>query len=351
MLHYARGTRLLARHKGVGTVIRPMDTITVRTDDRVRLMSALLAATSWPDDEQQRKLHGTHAHARGTRRRVQAQARHPAVLILQALLDRGLPLEEMFGYVLHLGWPGLEGDHQPEWAPPTWPRHLLNFYRHTGLDGWWEAEAVTWERAARETEAAVQAVQLRAFLRPFVGEFEDDLVLLPNLSYPTDREVGVATGDALVCILPPRMAWGDNPPWPFSDDRAYVLRAALTQYSRLLMGRILGDHAAVVTEAARHALPVSPAFAGQYPTWEARFLALVGMGLVAIYLEDHVSPAEAGAYVLLARKAQGLEALPGVVDALRRYLAGQAAGTYTGFADYLPHFLEHLRVTRKLLAP
>ena len=66
-----------------------MDSVEVVIDNRVRLMSALLAATSWPDDEQTRKPHGTHAHARGTRKLLQVYDKHPAVLIMQALLDRG----------------------------------------------------------------------------------------------------------------------------------------------------------------------------------------------------------------------------------------------------------------------
>ncbi len=327
-----------------------METITVRIDDRIRLFSALLAASSWPEDEQERKLHGTHAHARGTRRLVQGQDRHPAVLVLQALLDRGLPLDDIFGYALRLGWPGLESADGPEWAPPTWPRHLLHFYRLTGLDGWWSAETAAWERAGREVEEVMQGARLREFLRPFVGAFDDDLVLIPNLSYPTDTELGVAAPGALVCILPPRLAWGDNPPWPFADDPAYVLRAALMQYSRLLLARLLRMEPAASAEAARHRLPVSPAFAGRYPTWEAQFLALVGMGLVAIYLEDYVSPAEAEAFLLLARKADGLDVLPRVADVLRQYAAGVETGLYRDFADYLPHFAIRLRVAGRLRA-
>ncbi len=327
-----------------------MDQVLVQLDDRVRLMSALLAATSWPDFEQERKPHGTHAHARATRRLVQAHDKHPAVLILQALLDRGLPLEDMFGFVLGLDWPGLQGDHNPTWAPPTWARHLLSFYEKVRLEDWWTQEGDAWSRSVTEAARTLQDAPLSTFLRPFVGEVPDALVFVPNLCYPTDMEIGVAAGNSLYCITPPRVAWGDNPPWPFDEDPAHVLSAALIQYGRLLMGRYLQAHPDALAAAAAHKLPVSPELAAQHPDWEAQFLTLFGAGSVAIYLEDHVSPQEAQAYVLLEKKARGLAELPGVVSVLRRYLSGHAEGNYAEFADYLPYFGKHLRVARTITA-
>ena len=327
-----------------------MDKVHVLIDDRVRLMSALLAATSWPDFEQERKAHGTHAHARATRRLVQVYDKHPAVLILQALLDRGLPLEEVFAFILQLDWPQLRGNNPPAWAPPTWTRHLHNFYEKTALQDWWGQESDVWTRSLRESERMFEGVALHEFLRPFVGNFPDDLVFVPNLCYPTDVEMGISTGETLYCIVPPRLAWGDNPPWPFDEDPAHVLSAALVQFGRLLMWRYLQGKPEALAEAAAQPLPVSRDLAEQCPSWEAQFLTLFGAGLVAIYLEMHVSKQEAQAYILMEKKAQGLTELPGVVSVLRRYLSGFMDGSYTEFADYLPFFAKHLRVAKTITA-
>jgi hypothetical protein len=332
-----------------GLMAQVMDTVTVKIDDRIRLMSALLAVTSWPEDEQRRKPHGTHAHARGTRKFLQAHDKHPAALILQALLDRGVPLEDIFGYILGLSWPGLAGEQaQPVWAPPTWARHLLDFYEKTGLRGWWQDEDEVWERSHRESEKVFVGKDFRAFMRPFVGDFNDDLLFIPNVCYPTDQPIGVAVDGMLCCITPPRIAWGDNPPWPFDEDPAHVYRAVLMQYGRLLMSRYLEPHGPVLEEAAQKKLPVARKFAEVHPSWEDQFLTLFGTGLVAIYLEDHVSKQEAQAYVLMEKKAQGLSELPGVVSVLRRYLSGHEDGNYAGFADYLPYFGSHLRVAKTI---
>ncbi len=325
-----------------------MTTINILIDDRVRLMSALLAVTSWPEDEQTRKPHGTHAHARGTRRHLLAHDKHPAVLILQALLDRGVPLGDIFGYVMRLSWPGLAGEQPPPWAPPTWPRHLLDFYEKAGLSQWWQDEADVWDRTRRESEKMFNGVELHPFLEPFVGPFDEVLHFAPNVCYPTDREIGLTTEGALYCVTPPRIAWGDNPPWPFDEDPAHVYRAVVMGFGRMLMRRYLGEHPDVLAAAAQKKLPIASQIATTFPTWEEQFLELFCGGLVAIYLEDTVSQQEAQAYVLMEKKARGVEELPGVVSVLRRYLKGRAEGSYATFADYLPYFGSHLRVAKTI---
>lgn len=331
-------------------MVQVMDGVQVEIDDRVRLMSALLAVTSWPEDEQSRKPHGTHAHARGTRKFLGGLDKHPAVLILQALLDRGVPLSTIYGYVLVLSWPGLAGENLPNWAPPTWPRHLLDFYEKSNLTQWWSDEQHVWANSETQSLKMLNGADLRSHLEPFVGPVEEKLLFVPNVCYPTDQEVGVETAGQLCCIVPPRVAWGDNPPWPFDEDPTHIFRAALMQFGSLLMVRYLHAHADILTTASKQKLPVARQFAEKYPTWEKQFLALFGAGLVAIYLEDDVNEREAQAYVLMEKKAQGLTELPGVVSVLRRYLQGYAEGKYTEFAEFLPHFGKHLRVAKTITA-
>ncbi len=329
-----------------------MSTVDVRIDDRVRLLSALLSVTSWPDDEQARKPHGTHAHARSTRRTLQVHDKHPAALILQALLDRGVTLPEVFAYMVQLEWPGLTGgEERPIWAPPTWARHLLSFYNETGLQEWWEAETEVWKQCRREAEKMFRDVDFNSFMQPFVGDLAAgySLVFMPNVCYPSDTEIGLNVNGELSCIAPPRIAWGDNPPWPFDEDPTHIYRAALTQYGRMLMRSYLQQVPDVVRKASKSKLPVPKTFTTVNKAWEDQFLALLGTGLVAIFLEDVVNPQEAQAYVLMEKKAQGVEVLPGVVSVLRRYLNGYGS-QYQDFADYLPHFGSHLRVAKSITA-
>jgi hypothetical protein len=86
--------------------------IQVRLDERVRLVAAVLAATNYPEESQRLKPHGTHAHARATRKLLSDHSDHPAVQAAQTMLNQGAPLEALYTLVLtYLGTPGL--------APPA----------------------------------------------------------------------------------------------------------------------------------------------------------------------------------------------------------------------------------------
>ncbi len=325
--------------------------VIVRIDDRLRLMSAVLAATNWPEQSQKRQPHGTHAHARATRKYLSDHQGHPAVRSMQQLLDQGAPLEAMFTFAMCLSWPGLELqiDKLPGWVPVRWIMDLRDFYRVTDLEGWWQREHAVWQKSLQESERIFQNTVFKPFLRPFIGEVNEDLVFMPNISYPTEQEIGVRVGHELLCITAPRLAWGDSPPWPFDEDPAHVYRAALGQFGRLLIIAYLRQHADRMAEITRNPIPVGDQFGAAHPTWEEQFAALWVAAATAIYLEDYVSQAEAKAYVLMARKAQGMTILPGAISVLRRYLSERDAGRYHELLDFLPIFPKQLRIAKRIV--
>jgi len=74
--------------------------VTVKLDDRVRLLSAILAVTDYPEKAQKMKPHGTHYHARATNKHLANHRSHPAVQATQSLLDQNTPLEAIFALVM-----------------------------------------------------------------------------------------------------------------------------------------------------------------------------------------------------------------------------------------------------------
>ncbi len=325
----------------------------VKLDDRIRLIAAALAATSYPDDAQVRHRHGTHAHARATRRLLADFADHEAVRSLQALLDHGAPLEAVFTLALVLPFPDGNNEQSarwtpPRWMPPHWDDQLMRFYADADLAAWWQSEAAAWQTAFEDASRTFENVHFKPFLQPYLGEIDERLIFAPNILYPTDQTLGLRFGSDLVCIAPPRVAWGDSPPWPFDEDPAHVYRAAIEQYGFILMDAYLRAHAERIIELAQTPLPVTEQYRALYPTWAEQFAHLFVAGAVAIYLEDHVSQAEASAYVLMERKVSGLEVLPGVIHVFRRYLRELESGNYTSLLDLLPNFSRQLKVANKI---
>ncbi len=324
--------------------------IFVTVDDRARLISAVLSVTDWPALEQVRRRHRAHTHARSTAKWVQRFANHPAVHSLQTLLDQNTPLEAVYTYALHLSWPQMRMETVLPWAPPYWDEQLQDFYAQAELETLWQEEALPWERAQEEAQQVIAGVDFRRFLAPFFGNIQERFVLMPNISYPTDTEVGVRLDDTLFCLAPPRIAWGENEPWPFDDDAAHILRGALMRYAQLLITAYLRLNAAAIAPSTTTPLPVSDAFRRTYPTWSNQFTALFVGGAVTLFLEETFGAQEAKAYVLMEKRTNGLDILPSVVDVLKRYLEEREEGRYHQLVDYLPTFGKHLRIAQGLSA-
>jgi hypothetical protein len=323
--------------------------VSVRLDDRIRLMSAVLAATDWPDKSQERQPHGTHAHARATRKFLDPHKHHPAVQAMQSLLDQGAPLEAMFTLAVQLSWPGLTIDELPRWVPPGWNDQLRDFYQQSNLAKWWKDEDAVWKNSVTESEKMFKNIEFKPFLKPFLGDIDETLVFVPNISYPSEQSIGIRYGHELLCVAPPRLAWGDSPPWPFDEDPAHVYRAALSQYGRLLMLAYLREHAEKLASVAESPLPISDQFRAKYPTWQEQFTNLFVAAAAALYLEKTISKAEANAYVLMERKTNGMVILPGMVSVLKRYLSEFESGRYKAMIDFLPVFPKQLRVANKIV--
>jgi hypothetical protein len=325
--------------------------IVVRTDDRVRLLSAVLAATNYPDVSQDRKKHGTHLHARGTRKLVAEYVHHPAVHAMQVLLDQHIPLASMYSYIMRLTYPALEAmEEAPRWVPPRWNEHLRHFLEVTKLQAWWANEEPQWNLPMRHLNEAFAPIDLYGFLEPFVGPISETLTFMPNISYPSDQNIGIRVGGELIAIIPPPIAWGDSPPWPYKDDPALAYRAALSEYGELLMIAYLRNHNDITTALAEKPLPVDEKFAARHSTWLDQFMGIFKAAVIAMFLEDSVSSLEARSFVQYMQKVEGLTILPGAVSVLRRYIDEHKAGRYRTFAEFLPNLPKHLRVAKTIAA-
>lgn len=326
--------------------------VKVKIDDRVRLTAAVLSITDFPEKAQQRKRYLAHAHARLTSKYLadRGMRSHPAVQSLQAMLDQGAPLEALFALVMHMGWPGLEVTMLPRWVPEGWNKQLWDFYQRAELSAFLSGETRVWEQACEQADNVFASVQFKTFLRPFLGDISESLIFMPNICYPADREVGIRVTDQLIAITEPPQAWGDSPPWPYDEAAmlTHSLRAALTQYARLLLLAYLRANAEKMAEVSSKELPISDQFKAMYPTWEEQFITLFVAAAVAMYLEDHVDPREAKAYILLEKKARGMQILPGTVSVLRRYLQ-EYGNKYHSLLDFLPVFPVQLRVAKKIM--
>jgi len=317
--------------------------VLVEVDDRARLIGALLAATRYAELAQARKKHGVHAHARATRKRLASLTTHPAAQAADALLAQGLPAESLFALAFTLNPSTLRPAVPLSGLPPALANGLPDFARQADLAAWWQEEAEPWQRALAESERTLDGAQIGPFLAAFFGPTAARLIVMPNIGYPEDAEIALAAEGALIAIIPPRPAWGDSPPWPFDEDPAYLLRAAVVGYGRLRLSDALLANAGLIADVMAEPLPVSDAFRALYPAWPDQFAQVFSGALAAIYLDEHVSPQEASAYLLMEKRLRGLDILPAAVSVLRGFRGQKGAGSPLALERFLPRFPALLR--------
>lgn len=329
--------------------------VTVLLDDRVRLFSAILAATHYPQKAQEKKRYHAHNHARATLKYLTDNnlSAHPAVTGMQQLLDDGVSIEDIFAVAMRIDlhnntYTGTT----PGWLRDEWLASVSEFHDTAHMQEFWKtpAHSKAWEDAHTQTKRIFEPVVIKPFLKPFFGEVTESLIVMPNISYPAETELGIRTDTQLISIVPPPLAWGESNPWPFDEETNVTqsYRAALAQYCRTLLQQYLRENADKVAEASKKDLPVTGILRAKYPSWEDQFTALFISGVVSIYLEDHFSKPEADAFELMERKVRGMTLLGATISVMRRYI--KEYGTrYTGLADFLSIFPTQLRVAKKIV--
>lgn len=325
--------------------------VTVRLDDRIRLISAVLAATDFPEKSQQRKPHGTHAHTRATRKHLGDHNKHPMVVLTQAMLDKGVPVEALFTSAQLLDEKTFAAQQPlPDWLPKNWDGQLRDFADKTAIRDWWQQEKFSWDKSYAESVRVFKDVQYKKYLHPYFGTVSENFVFIPNISYPSDREVGLRFNGELIAVVPPPLAWGDSPPWPYDEETMimHAYRATLVTYGRMLLSAVLRANPDKVAEASDSPLPVNDQFRAQFPAWEEQFSELFVTALVAMYLEEFVSEAEYKAFVLMEKKVRGMNILPGTVSVMRRYLQ-ERGNKYDNLIEFLPMFPKQLRVAKRII--
>jgi hypothetical protein len=272
--------------------------ITISLDDRARLVTAVLAASHWPELEQQQTPHAVHPHSKHTAYHVAAAANHTAVIHLNQGLANGVSLTDYFTAALRCTWPDLT----PQEALPAaladgdWVSSLPSFYQQTTLGQFLIDEQEPWQIAHDDLVGIFQNSKLPAFLQKLCGARLPDLVIVPTVVYPLLQPVLVKTAVSDFIILPPAKAWGESSPWPFGEDPGWVI----AQTCFFLVQHFLADTLIQMDETQQGLLTYSA---------------------VTLCLENEFDEAEAMTYLVQKKREQKLPKLPLAVEVLRDYLA------------------------------
>ena len=203
-----------------------MSTLSVTIDDRLRLVTAVLAASNWPSEEQRQLTHAVHPHAKQVRQLVQSFSSHPAVNGTNEALLNGVDLADLFSAALRCTWP----DFIPQEALPhllkikDWVGSLADFAAKTAVaTEFWPQHTAVWQEAQSALEEIFAKGDLLAALGQLGDVVDTAVSLMPNLIFPMLSPVVATREGALTLLLPPPKAVGESPPWPFDEDPGWVV--------------------------------------------------------------------------------------------------------------------------------
>ncbi|MFZ0547985.1 MAG: hypothetical protein WAM60_21245 [Candidatus Promineifilaceae bacterium] len=277
-----------------------MSDISVSIDNRVRLVAAVLAASYWPDHEQAQDPHAVHTHAKMTRQYVSDFTNHPAVTMVNASLENGrLVLPDLFAAALRSSWPLFEPSESlpPAYADEAFLEELADFYTDSAVAAFfWADHNAVWDEAAQDLGKIFQNSTLPTFLSKLLGQpLTRNIVVIPNLSYPTLQAIAVPTVNTHYLILPPPRAYGESPPWPYHEDPGWVVAQSCYALTEILLEDVLEKLENGQGELLRHAA-------------------------VTLCLEETLNPQESSSYLVRSKKQYDLPELPATVDKMREHL-------------------------------
>lgn len=304
-----------------------MPSLAVITNPHARTLSALLAATDWPEREQRPLPRGVHPQAAALKKHVADFKSHPAVAYVQAALNADPDLRPLFTRAV---------TDEAELSA-----HLNSFAAEAGLDAYWASNDSAWAEAVAEVQAHVNGIDFTAILNEAFGAAPAELIILPNLAYPTTHSFGFGTLERAYSLMPPRKAVGESPPWPFRDDRDYILRLAIHDFTQCLLADVLEKNPGLLPDSPlSEQLPAD--FRAEHPAWPRQVTELFAYGMMTIFL-NRLDDGAGDSFALFERRTRKLTVLPAAITAVANYLDGRAKGQIASLADYLPRFTEALK--------
>ncbi|MDW8326096.1 MAG: hypothetical protein RMK99_05985 [Anaerolineales bacterium] len=261
----------------------------VRTDDRLRLAGCLLAASDWPEHEQNVKAYKAHRVAEAARKMFRPLREHPAVMASRRLVGDGEGLPALFAHALADDWPGDLAAAVHDFAEAA---KLADFYAEHAAD---------FEQAETDARNVLARADLAQFLADLLGADARSHVFVPNLLYPGRQPVAFGNTSKVVVTAPPPLAWGSSLPWRYSERPDEVL--------------------AVVAETlARYR------FSAGLPAERASPSEVLGVAAAVLFLREAEGPDAGNQLMIMQKKTRGLKQLPAVVAALERLLGERRAG-------------------------
>jgi len=349
--------------------------ITVKTDDRIRLLSSILALTVGNDDLKD----WAHPHPLriATQRYLEQFRSHACVSMVEEIcrnFPKNMPHGGFFYQIALLlkEPPDIEwdidssGNRDPKkglkktFTPylkdelhrgiissfleiaDGFPLLLSDFYRVTRLGDFWLEHAVWWEEATQQCEEILSSVSMSGWLSDFYGETRERFFLVPNPTDPSsDCYYSGVRKDMVYAIIGPPSVSIDREAADSEHRYAlrpeYVIITTFHEFSHGFLNPILNANPSYVekTENLQKRNDLRGWFPAVYTNWKTQFEEILIRALTALFLAKVEGEAKAEQFIAREKEQHGIHAIDELYTRLLDFHDGRKDGKYSNILDYL----------------
>jgi hypothetical protein len=222
-------------------------------------------------------------------------------------------------------------------------KRLNDFSAKANLDSYWKKHDTVWHDSVDAVHQHIAGVEFAPFLREVFGDAPSELIIHPNLAYPTTHSFGIKVGERAYSIIVPRKAVGESPPWPFADDREHILRLVIHDFCQAMLDNVIAQNPQVVTATAPKAkdLILPDELRTTHPSWALQLAELFNYGATVAFM-NRIIPGSGDAFALYERRTKHILIMPTLIEAVTHYLEQKAKGNAIALEEYLPQFINLL---------
>lgn len=339
-----------------------MSDIITRTDNRLRLITSILALTGYSETEQRIESYEPHPIFLETIKWLEPYKEYRAISSMRDVLNSGVNPSPFFNYSLALSWPGFQFTELPDSFTSAksgaiesdYNIRLKEFYNATRIAELWEKQKSEWKNIEEDAERALDEVPFKSWLNKIFGSFDEKLVFYPNPIVPRLSSASGLNKNEFFCIIrlpvksrerstfePVDISDGETI-GSYSDNSVWTKISAFHEFTRLLLNinfnrdREHIDMAKVIAAEK----PVLEQYRVSYHEWENMFEKFITFGFTYLLLEEIGGIKTADAYMESLEKKTGVTILPSLVDGLREYFEKHSTGEITNITTYLPELLK-----------
>ena len=221
------------------------------------------------------------------------------------------------------------------------PFQLSDFFETSKISEFWLEHHIWWKEAVQQCSEIVSSWRIYQWLSDFYREAGGDLLLVPNLTDPPSDCFGPTRRSCKYAIIGPPSVPIDveasDSDHEYGRKAQYLVNVTFHEFSHGFVKKYLDGKPEVIerTEHLTKRNKLKGWFHSAYPVWRVQFEEIFIRASTALFLAQRRGESEAEKFLEKQKEQHGIYVIDEFYDRLWDYVEGKRDGKYTDLAEYL----------------